>query len=182
MNAGAAAASGDVLWFLHADTRPHPESLSGMAAALEDPNVAGGAFEYGLDHPGLFFRVTERVSNRKNRAFRLIYGDMGIFVRSDVFENIGGFADIPLMEDMDFCRRLRAQGRIVILPLRIETSVRRWLDEGVLWNLVRNWGIQIAWRCGASPQTLSRWYRFGNRKTADLAADDPIEKETTRSE
>jgi rSAM/selenodomain-associated transferase 2 len=164
MNAGAAAASGDVFWFLHADTRPHPDSLDGMRSVLEDPVVAGGAFEYSLDHPGVFFRITESISNRKDRLCGLVYGDMGIFVRRDVFERMGGFADIPLMEDMDLCRRLKREGRVAIVPLTIRTSVRRWLDEGIVRNLVRNWLIQLAWTIGVSPRTLSRWYRFGNRK------------------
>jgi len=161
MNAGAAVASGDVLWFLHADTRPHPGSLQAMRGVLENPEVVGGAFEYNLDHPGRFFRITESVSNRKNRVFRLFFGDMGIFVRRSVFERMGGFRELPLMEDMDLCKRLKEQGCIEIVPLRISTSVRRWLDEGILKNLIRNWILQLLWTLGVSPHTLARWYHFG---------------------
>jgi len=161
MNAGAREAGGDVLWFLHADTRPHAESLQAMRNALDDAGVVGGAFEYNLRHPSLFFRITEEVSNRKNHAFRLFFGDMGIFVRRDVFERMNGFAEYPLMEDMDFCRRLKREGAIRILPPRIDTSVRRWLDEGILKNLVRNWLLQLLWQFGVSPHTLARWYSFG---------------------
>lgn len=169
MNAGAAETSGDALWFLHADTRPHPESLRAMRDALADPGVVGGAFEYDLNHPSVFFRITENVSNWKNQAFERFCGDMGIFVRRDVFERMGGFDEIPLMEDMDFCKRLKREGGIRIIPLRIGTSVRRWLDEGILKNLVRNWILQILWQFGVSPHTLARWYSFGGdqKKTED---------------
>jgi rSAM/selenodomain-associated transferase 2 len=161
MNAGAREVTGDVLWFLHADTRPHAGSLQAMRGVLENPEVVGGAFEYNLDHPGRFFRITESVSNRKNRALRLFFGDMGIFVRRSVFEQMGGFRELPLMEDMDLCKRLKEQGSIEIIPLRIDTSVRRWLDEGILKNLVRNWVLQLLWKLGVSPHTLARWYSFG---------------------
>jgi rSAM/selenodomain-associated transferase 2 len=161
MNAGAGEASGDVLWFLHADTRPHPGSIPAMLSALDDESVVGGAFEYNLDHPSVFFRITENVSNRKNQACGLFFGDMGIFVRREVFERMGGFRELPLMEDMDFCARLKKLGRITIVPLRIETSVRRWLKEGIAKNLVRNWVLQILWKLGVSPHTLARWYSFG---------------------
>jgi len=137
MNAGAAVASGDVLWFLHADTRPHPGSLQVMRGVLENSEVVGGAFEYNLDHPSRFF------------------------LRRAVFERMGGFRELPLMEDMDLCKRLKEQGCIEIIPLKINTSVRRWLDEGILKNLIRNWILQLLWTLGVSPHTLARWYSFG---------------------
>ncbi len=164
MNAAAAMASGDVLWFLHADTRPHPDSLSAMQEALQDERVVGGAFEYGLDSPGLYWRLTEFTSNWKNRILKLFYGDMGIFVRTSVFEKLGGYKETPLMEDMDLCKRMKKLGDIVILPQRIRTSTRRWRDEGIVYNVVRNWLLQTAWTLGASPETLTRWYTFGNKK------------------
>jgi hypothetical protein len=75
---------------------------------------------------------------------------------------MGGFREFPLMEDMDLCKRLKEQGSIEIIPLRINTSVRRWLDEGILKNLVRNWALQLLWKLGVSPHTLARWYSFGS--------------------
>ncbi|MBD3287283.1 glycosyltransferase [candidate division KSB1 bacterium] len=160
MNAGAKVACGDVLWFIHADCRPHPESVPAMFAALKDQNIAGGAFEYNLNHKGLFYRLVEFNSNLKNHIFKKIFGDMGIFVRKTVFLKMNGFKDIPLMEDVDFCRRLKKMGNIVILPQQIETSARRWEQEGLLYNLVRNWILQIAYMWGVSPDTLSKWYHF----------------------
>jgi rSAM/selenodomain-associated transferase 2 len=160
MNAGAAIADGEILWFLHADCHPHPDSIEEMLRALGNPAVAGGGFEYDLDHPGLIFRLTEFFSNRKNRLLKLLYGDMGIFVRKEVFEKMGGFKEIPLMEDMDFCKRLKKHGKIIIIPKRISTSAKRWIEEGAVKNLVRNWLLQIAWSLGASPDALSKHYKF----------------------
>jgi rSAM/selenodomain-associated transferase 2 len=161
MNNGARFASGDILWFLHADCRPHPDSLRAMGEALTDPAIVGGAFEYNLDHPGFFFRLTEMASNAKNHLLRLVYGDMGIFVRRTVFESLGGYKEIPVMEDMDFCKRLKRQGDIVILPYRINTSARRWMEEGIIKTWFRGYILQLAWVLGVSPDRLAKWYTFG---------------------
>jgi GT2 family glycosyltransferase len=160
MNAGAGVARGEVLWFLHADCHPHVDSIREMENVLSNPAVVGGGFEYDLNHPGLIFRLTEFFSNRKNRLLRLLYGDMGIFVRRRTFEKMGGFREIPLMEDMDFCRRLKSHGKIAIIRKRINTSAKRWIEEGIIKNLVRNWLLQIAWLFGASPDLLSKYYKF----------------------
>lgn len=160
MNIGARAASGKWLWFLHADCRPHPEAVSSLRKMMARNGVVGGAFEYRLDEPGWIFRMSEFFSNRKNRLLKLFYGDMGIFVRREVFEKMAGYQEIPLMEDLDLCRRLKREGDIVILPDPIITSGRRWMEEGPVKNIVRNWLLQIAWLLGASPKTLARWYKF----------------------
>jgi rSAM/selenodomain-associated transferase 2 len=160
MNAGAKAASGDILWFLHADCSPHPKSIGAMKKALINPQIVGGAFEYNLNDPSLYFRIVEFLSNQKNHLLKLFYGDMGIFVRREIFFGMNGYAEIPFMEDMDFCKRLKKQGKTVILPYRINTSARRWHDEGLCMNAVRNWLLQIAWALGTSPKTLSRFYKF----------------------
>jgi rSAM/selenodomain-associated transferase 2 len=160
MNAGARVASGDVLWFVHADCRPHRRSVSALQAAMADASIVGGGFQYSLDCPGYRFRLAERLSNRKNRLLKLLYGDMGMFVRKDTFERLGGFKDIPLMEDMEFSRRLKKAGRIAILPLTMKTSARRWIEEGWTKNSVRSWLLQGAWAMGVSPHSLARWYRF----------------------
>lgn len=160
MNAGVKISAGDVLWFLHADCRPHLESIRTIEKTLSDLEIVGGAFDYSLDGSQLYYRIVEFFSNRKNHLLRLFYGDMGIFVRRNIFFSMGGYAEIPLMEDMDFCKRLKKKGKIVILPQRIMTSTRRWTEEGAFKNVVRNWVLQIAWTCGASPETLSKFYQF----------------------
>lgn len=165
MNAGAAVAAGEVLWFVHADCRPHVDSLSALRSALADPAVAGGGFEWELDAQGPQYRFGEFTSNLKNRLLKSVFGDMGIFVRRDVFQRMNGYLEIPLMEDMDFGRRLRKEGRIAILPQRITTSARRWREEGVAWNMVRNWALQAAWLMGVDPARLARWYSFGGAES-----------------
>ncbi|GAB4372909.1 MAG: TIGR04283 family arsenosugar biosynthesis glycosyltransferase [Calditrichia bacterium] len=160
MNAGAARACGNVLWFLHADCRPHPYSLPAIKKVLGNSSVVGGAFEYRHDCSTLLYRVSDYLSNRKNQLFELIYGDMGIFVRRTTFEKIGRFAEIPIMEDMDFCQRLKREGKIVILPWCMMTSSRRWIKEGPLKNILRNWLLQIGWKMGFHPATLARYYSY----------------------
>jgi len=160
MNLGARQANGEILWFLHADCMPHPHSITAIREALRNQHIVGGAFEYQLDHEGRFYRLTEFFSNRKNHRLKLLYGDMGIFIRKRIFWEIGGYPEIPLMEDMALCTAMKKHGEIVILPYRILTSARRWVEEGPLKNMVRNWILQIAYKLGASPVTLARWYHF----------------------
>jgi rSAM/selenodomain-associated transferase 2 len=160
MNAGAKRAKGDILWFIHADCIPHPDSKNAIFDALSREEVVGGAFEYNLDEKGFLYRWTEFNSNFKNRVFKLFCGDMGIFVRRDVFQQIRGYKEIPLMEDMDFCKRLKKMGNVVVLPQRINTSARRWEEEGKMKNLIRNWLLQLGWTFGIDSKILANWYRF----------------------
>jgi GT2 family glycosyltransferase len=81
-------------------------------------------------------------------------------VRQEIFERMAGYHEIPLMDDMDFSRRLKRYGKIVILPQRINTSARRWLEDGYILNSIRSWAFQSAWALGASPHLLAKWYRF----------------------
>ena len=160
MNEGANIATGDIFWFLHADCRPHPVSIQAMKQSFAYENIFCGGFEYNLSHPGFRFRLVEFLSNRKNRRLKWLFGDMGIFVLRDIFEQMGGYQDIPLMEDMDFGKRLKQYGNVVILPLRMNTSARRWIEEGYILNAIRSWALQSAWALGAAPNTLARFYRF----------------------
>ena len=162
MNRGAAAAGGDVLWFLHADCEPDPRAADLIREALSDPGVVAGAFTFAFDGREPFFRIAEWTANLRNRLLGRFYGDMGIFLRRDTFESLGGYAEIPLMEDMEFCRRASRAGRIVILPTRIKTSVRRWRESGILRTTLKMWSLQVAWRLGVSPERLARHYPFGN--------------------
>lgn len=164
MNLGAQHSRGDILWFVHADCKPHPQSTDAIFHALENKQTVGGAFEYILDADGFIYRISELLSNRKNRLLNLFYGDMGIFVKRKIFEKMGGYKPLSLMEDLDFCRRLNKYGKIVILPYKINTSARRWKAEGPLKNLVRNWILQILWAAGMPPDKLANWYSFNYQK------------------
>jgi rSAM/selenodomain-associated transferase 2 len=158
MHAGALAAAGSVLWFVHADTIPPPAALHEIETALEDQSVVAGNF-------GLLFDGGSRAARRLTsiypllRLLRLCYGDSGIFVRKRVYEQIGGFRALALFEDLDLLRRLRRAGRFVHLPCSIVTSSRRFEQHnfGLIWL---HWtSLQLLYWCGVSPNRLARWYR-----------------------
>ncbi|MBD3169375.1 MAG: glycosyltransferase [candidate division Zixibacteria bacterium] len=161
MNAGARIASGDILWFVHADCKPSKTSIHSIRKALEDKSVVGGGFYWKLDNFPRLMKYLQSTSNLKNRLKKTLYGDMGIFVREEVFKKIGGFKNIPLMEDMDFCKRLKRQGKVVILKDPMETSSRRWRKEGIIKVYVRNNLLKLAYRLGVSPAYLAKFYKFG---------------------
>jgi rSAM/selenodomain-associated transferase 2 len=160
MNAGAKLSSGEILWFLHADCIPHSDSIKQIENALSNSLIIGGAFELALEDRRHIYRVIEYFSNKKHKVLNQFFGDMGIFVRRKTFFKVKGFAEIPLMEDMDLCKRLKKKGNIVLLPARITTSTRRWQEEGIIKNIILNWLLQIAWTIGVSPERLSKFYHF----------------------
>ena len=130
MNAGAAAARGQWLWFLHADTEVPPDWAAQLHRALADPRVVGGAFATRIAAPGLRYHVLDAWGWWRTRLQRSFYGDQGIFVRRDVFERLEGFADLPACEDLEFSERLCRAGRVVLLPGPLRTSARRWQQRG----------------------------------------------------
>lgn len=130
MNAGAAAARGDVLFFLHADSFPPRDALAGVAGALTDPRVVGGAFEHRFAEPVWSLRVITWINRVRYRLTRNYYGDQGIFVRATVFHEIGGCRELRLMEDLDLSQRLKRRGRYVLVRAPLVTSGRRFLTRG----------------------------------------------------
>jgi rSAM/selenodomain-associated transferase 2 len=106
MNKGAAAAGGEVLLFLHADTRLEEGWTKAIVSLLDDRSVAGGAFSFKVDNPDRHYRLIELWVGFRCGIFKLPYGDQGIFVRRDIFDGLGGYREIPLMEDVDMVRRL----------------------------------------------------------------------------
>ena len=159
MNAGAAAATGDILLFLHADTRVPPGFDRHVRLLIRQPGVSAGAFELRIDSPVRSLRAMERVANLRSHIFQMVYGDQGIFVTATIFREVGGIPDMPIMEDFEFARRLKKKGRIEIAPAAVQTSARRWLSVGV-W---RTWWINqlmvAGYLLGVSPQRLTRLYR-----------------------
>lgn len=158
MKAGAAAASGDVLLFLHADTRLPKKFDEHVRSALDSPATVGGAFELRIDSLSPSLRLIERAVNWRSRHLRMPYGDQGIFVRSTVFHEIGGFPDNPIMEDFEFVRRLRRKGNIAIAPVPVVTSPRRWLTVGPLRTTLINQAIIAGYYAGVPLQRLAVWY------------------------
>jgi len=162
MNKGADIARGEVLLFLHADTKLPPGALGNITEALRGSDAVGGAFELGIASGKLSFKVIECAASIRSRLTRIPYGDQAIFVKKEYFDLIGGYRDIPLMEDIELMRRIRKRGnRICILQDRIETSSRRWDKEGILFCTLRNWTLSTLYYLGVSPETLIRFYRHG---------------------
>jgi len=159
MNAGASAASGAALLFLHADTRLPRGFEKHVRRTLARPGVAAGAFEVRFDvHPrGL--GIIERLVNWRSRRLGLPYGDQGIFIRAEVFRALGGFADLPIMEDFEFMRCVRRYGRVKIVPARVVTSGRRWQALGVVRTTLINQGMTIGYYAGIPVDRLAAWYR-----------------------
>jgi len=157
-NAGAAASRGDVLVFLHADCTLAPDALAAVRSALDDTSVVGGCFRQQIDAGGLRYRLLERGNAARVRLFKWAYGDQGIFVRRDVFERLGGFPELELMEDLFFMKRLKQAGRIVQLDAPIHVSARRWQQCGVVRQTLRNWTLMFLAQCGVSPNRLARFY------------------------
>ena len=161
MNAGAGAATGDILLFLHADTIL-PDNYDRLAElALASGNAVCGAFELKLDSSGIWFDIVEKTANFRARRWSLPYGDQGLFIRSDLFHSIGGYQQIPIMEDVELVRRLRRKGNIAIVPVPVRTSARRYTRLGPLQTLIINKIAIILYKLGASPTLIARLY---NRK------------------
>lgn len=159
MNAGAHAAGGDILLFLHADSLLTKDALHALSKAVEDPSVAGGAFRLAIDSPRRSLRMVAEAANWRTRLTGIPYGDQGIFVRRTVFERLGGYPELPIMEDLEFSRRLKTVGRIARLPQPILTSSRRWNREGIGYTTLRNQVFVLLYFIGVSPARLARWYR-----------------------
>ena len=167
MNAGAARARGSVLLFLHADTRLPPDWLRVVSDTLQRPGVATGAFRFRIaeDFPGS--RLAQWTTNLRSRWLRRPYGDQALFLRRALFEELGGFADLPIMEDYEFVGRVRRRGQVVTTTEAIVTSGRRWRRLGFVRTTLVNKLVIAAYRLGVAPQKLARIYQQGPQTTQE---------------
>ncbi len=158
MNEAARAATGGFLLFHHADTELTDEHLSSLTTAMRDPKVAGGAFRRRFDarHPHL--RWLEPWEARRCRSFGPVFGDQSIFVRRSVFEALGGFAEVALMEDVEFSCRLRRHAGLTILEPAIRSSARKHLRQGSWRTTLTNTLLLLLYLLGVPPQRLHGWY------------------------
>jgi rSAM/selenodomain-associated transferase 2 len=156
MNAGAAVATGDWLVFLHADTCLPPGWADAIAVAHRDPRVAAGCFRFALDSRSPIARIIELGVRARVALLGLPYGDQAIFVRRDVFRAIGGYADLPIMEDVDLVRRLRRRGRLFRSPQPATTSAQRWERDGWIRRTAMHLAMISLYFCGISPNRLIR--------------------------
>ncbi len=160
MNAGAASSREDVLLFLHADTLLPANAREAIDRALHDPACVGGRFDLGFDREGTWARLISRLINLRSRWTGIATGDQAIFVRRTVFERLRGFADLPLMEDVDFTRRLKRLGRVATLAEQVTTSFRRWEAGGPLRTILLMWTLRFLYWAGVSPHKLRTYYRI----------------------
>lgn len=158
--AGARAAEGEWLLFLHADTTLEPGWREALQGAVRRGAV-GGAFRFAVDAPGASFRVLERAVSLRVTLFGLPYGDQALFASRAAYVSCGGFSDHDLMEDVDFVRRLRRCGPLAFLEPRAFTSARRWQRHGLLRTSARNLGLLALYAAGLPPSQLARLYERG---------------------
>lgn len=164
MNTAAQVAKGDTLLFLHADTVLPKTFYSAIANTLAQSNVIAGAFELSIQGQNPTLRLVEWGVKWRSHLFQMPYGDQGLFIKRDVFETLGGFADIPIMEDFELIQRLKRRGKVAIAPVSVRTSGRRWNNLGVWKTTVINQAVIIGYLCGVEPARLANWYRGNMHK------------------
>lgn len=158
LNLGASLATAEVLLFHHVDSELIEAHLDSLARAMNDRGVTGGGFYRKFDERHPEMRWAEKIERAHCRSFGTIYGDQSVFVRREVFVRLGGFAPIPLMEDVEFSRRLRRAGKIVLLDPPMRSSPQRQIEQGAWRVTLRNLSFLIAFRAGVSPERLHRRY------------------------
>jgi rSAM/selenodomain-associated transferase 2 len=158
MNAGAARARGACLLFLHADCTLEQGALAAAEKCLARRNVIAGCFSMRVQAEGWQFRAIDWCATARVRLTGLVYGDQGLFLRRADFEALGGFPAVRFMEDVFISTELRRQGKVEVLPQRIEVSPRRWRKNGVIRQTLRNWTLTALAGAGVHPDRLARYY------------------------
>jgi rSAM/selenodomain-associated transferase 2 len=158
LNTGAAAATGEILIFLHADIWLESGAFAAVTTALSSGYVGGG-FRQKIDGKCVLYRLIEIAGNIRGRHLKVFYGDSGIFLPRAGFEKIGGFPEIPILEDMELSKGLRRLGKTTLLTPCIHISARRWEARGILRTTLNNWLITLLYLLRVSPEKLARLYR-----------------------
>jgi len=159
MQAGADMARGDLLWFLHADTRIPANACRAMLAALAPGKRQWGYFEVQFPEPNPMLGLVAWMMNRRSRLTGIATGDQGIFVTRDLFRRVAGFRPIPLMEDIALSRCLKRHSRPAGIDMKLTTSSRRWRRHGILRTVLLMWSLRLAFFLGVSPATLAKYYK-----------------------
>lgn len=159
MNAGAAVAHGRWLWFVHADTRVPTDALQHIVSNDPSKPHLWGRFDVRLDSKRPMLRLVERMMNLRSCLTGVATGDQCLFVQREWFDLLGGFADVPLMEDIELSKRLRRVCPPVCVRSRVVTSARRWEQRGVLRTILLMWFLRAAYFLGISPDRIAEWYR-----------------------
>ncbi len=159
MNTGAKAASGNIFLFLHADTYLDENAPEAIIKILQDKNTVAGAFDLAIRSPKAIFRLTEKYVYIRSRLTHIPYGDQGIFIKREFFEMLGGYPDMPLMEDVELMRRVKkAGGKIAIIDTKISPPPRRWEKEGFAFCTLRNLTLISLYLLGVPAEKLYKYY------------------------
>ncbi|MEZ6057148.1 MAG: TIGR04283 family arsenosugar biosynthesis glycosyltransferase [Planctomycetaceae bacterium] len=158
-NFGAAKASGDVLLFLHADSILPADASKQIVAAMQDSSVIGGCFQQTIDAPGWCYRWIAWGNGLRVRLLGWAYGDQGIFIKRTLFEEVGGFPELPILEDLYLMKRLKGRGRFVLVEARLGVSARRWQRDGILRRTLKNWSLLLRAHLGWPLTQLAKEYR-----------------------
>lgn len=158
LNTGAASATGDILVFLHADVWVEPGALASVATALSSGYVGGG-FQQKIDGTHFLYRMIEIAGNMRGKYLKVFYGDSGIFLKRADFEKIGGFPEIPILEEMELSKKLRQLGKTTLVTPHIHISERRWETKGIIRTTLNNWLITLLYFLKFSPVQLAKLYR-----------------------
>ncbi|HEY7532759.1 MAG TPA: TIGR04283 family arsenosugar biosynthesis glycosyltransferase, partial [Nitrospiraceae bacterium] len=158
LNAGAESSRGDILVFLHADTQLPLTAKRQILSAFNHADIVGGRFNIRFDRPSVLGNIVSSMMNWRSRWTGIATGDQAIFVRRNAFRQLGGFADIPLMEDIDFSRRLKRLGRLAMLSDQVVTSFRRWEHRGPVKTILLMWGLRLLFWFGVSSHRLAHFY------------------------
>lgn len=159
MNEGAKVSRGEILLFLHADAQLPDDAKTMIDRTLADQRMVGGRFDVRFDRPSMWGTIISRMMNWRSRLSSIATGDQALFVRRPIFEQMGGFADMPLMEDIDFSRRLKRKGATAALTATVTTSFRRWKQHGPLRTILLMWTLRFLYWIGISPSHLVEWYK-----------------------
>lgn len=164
MNAGAAATTGDVLWFVHVDCVVPAAALTALYEALTDPRVVAGGLALRFDRRGAGLDWLAWTSNHRARRLGWIFGDQALFVRRAVFEAVGGYPDLPLMEDLALCRTLRRAGRLVVLPTAVIASSRRLVANGPWRMTLLMQSLKVRYFLGGDLDRIQARYEAGTHR------------------
>jgi rSAM/selenodomain-associated transferase 2 len=180
MNRGAEGARGKWLLFLHVDTQLPDGWIEELRLLTPIPDIVGGSFQFGLASNAWQARALEFLVARRTRLLDLPYGDQALFVRQELFVALGGFRPVPLMEDVEFVRRMASRGRLHHSRLAVRTSARRWEREGWFRRSARNLWLLAQYAFGANPEALARQYERGTSHRAPLGSGHQHHGNNTR--
>lgn len=181
MNTGAKSATGEILLFLHADCRLPVGFADAVAQALKSPDVIGGCFLQRIDSPRRIYRWIEWGNALRVRRLGWIYGDQALFVRRSVFDDLGGFPELPIMEDLYFAKRLRGRGRLTLIADRLVVDARRWEHDGAVRRTLWNWAFILLAGCGVPLSRIARWYGHVRRSSGGNPAANECDRQVEQA-